>query len=191
MKCVELLWRGLATRETPDDSTRLEAPGRVLLREVLRIPDARQWDLLVSPHAWLTLSLTDSLTEGDPAAFLRLTARLRECATGIDWPTWIPNDESLPAADTSLPDDVDTRVWSALRNALLSALPLEEDQVYYGLDLALLELDSIDLVMILSDLEDELGITIPDDRMDDLIPTRGTLGSAYERLVELADRQSA
>jgi len=187
-KHFEMLWRATATPQITTASMILEAPARLLLRRIARPSEDNVWDLLVSPHDWLTVSLAGVLMDADQEAYAGLIQRLQGCVEPIDWPEWIPADERMPLGGTALPDGINQEIWSALREALVEALPLEEDQVFYDLDISLLEMDSIDLLTVIMSLEEALEIAISDNDGDELIPIEGPLWVAYENIRELVSR---
>ncbi|MDA1276440.1 MAG: acyl carrier protein [Verrucomicrobia bacterium] len=102
----------------------------------------------------------------------------------IRWPSWVPMDEELSLEPTGEPLDIDPHLWSGIREAFLSVFPLETDQIFFGLGLTRLEMDSLDIVVLVSNLEDRLGIII-EDEMAYRFESASTVGDVYKLIQDL------
>ena len=164
----------------PDQSVQQQQPGRVLLRRVERQTGPEMWDILVSPSDDITVSIADiyEYIKGE-AGFEELREILFEGSTSIDWPAWIPNDESLPTPPIRSVSIKDQELWEALTSLPFGTFSLEKDQIFWDLDLSLLEADSIDIVQIVMGMEEIIELEIPDDVIEQLKFEEMTLGELY------------
>lgn len=168
-------------------------PARLLIREVRRpgfVPP-RSVDVVVSPDDTLTVSIISEI-EGcrSPEAARSLVKTLLSISEPLPWPEWIPNDETMEEVDRLLPAHVDHAVWAAMRAAVYTAMPLEEDQFFYNLRLDALETDSLDTVVMAMQLEEDLDLTLDDDEVEQLFAGSVTLGDVHDALVAILRQRS-
>lgn len=182
---LTLLWQASAYEGAPNPR-QVEIISRLLLRHIERAV-GNSWDLLVSPRDGITISIANVLVDHDAAGYETLIERLRHHARPVGWPDWIPDDEHIPEPDRSLPPGADPELWEIVRKALIGRLRVEQDQVFFNVDLAVLEIDSIDMVMIVFSLEESLGIEIPEEVAETLVPYEGPAGLIVQNLQALLD----
>lgn len=95
----------------------------------------------------------------------------------------------LPAATTGNPDLHPTtkeitmqELYTRLAEILTSQFGVEEDALTGDATFEALELDSLDLVEITLVVDDELGVRIPDDRLEEIV----TVQDAVDVIAELS-----
>ncbi len=161
---------------------------RLLLRYVVGAGQETCWDIVVSPNDHLSVSIANAIEQtSGQAEFDRLLNELLQQACPIQWPPWVPHDEALPLEGGDEPSALDQEVWSAIQRAFLEVLPLEEDQIFFTLELSRLEKDSLDDLLLLLKLEEWLGIStddIDDEQAAEFEKAR-SVGDVYSMVMQL------
>lgn len=158
---------------------------RLLLRCTHRVGQEPVWDVVLSPSDALSVNIVGGAERAFGQAFVEcLVEILRPYVCPLPWPPWIPNDENMPLESSGEPPDLDLRLWSEIRDAFLSALPLECDQVFFGLEVSRLDIDSLDLALLAMRIEDRLGIEM-DDATSERFSDAQTIGDYYLIIAEL------
>ena len=161
---------------------------RLLLRHVERVGLEPSWDLVLSPNDDMTISMTYVIEEiSGRASFQVLVSKLIEYAAPISWPPWVPNDEQPTLEFSGEPSNIDAKLWNQIREAFLRVLPLEDDQIYFDLELARLEIDSLDWVILGCDLEEHLHLELDDSQFEQF-GNAHTVGDLYRLIETLSPR---
>ena len=168
---------------------RQDQPSRckVLLRRVERNGEPGEWDVTLSPGSALTISLGGGLAAGAARGGVDdLVEQIRPFTSNVDWPEWIPNDEAHPTVAEEPPADIDIHLWRNVRDAILNVFPLEQDQVFWNLELERLEPDSMDIIVLSMGIEERLGIELSEDQVVELGECE-TVGDVYRFIVNMRE----
>ena len=143
--------------------------------------------MVISPQDGTTISIADAVERISGQTYFRdIVVRLRPYAPRTQWPQWIPNDEEARLEDDGEPTDIDQRLWTEIREAFLGVFNVEDDQIYFDLEVSRLEADSLDWVALVMDIEERLVIEVNDSDIAPFADGRNdahSIGDVY-RVIE-------
>lgn len=176
------------------DAEDVVLPARLLVRNIKFADGDWAHDLCASFENKETISILDGVAcdnDSMKGPTLEVLKILIGQGKKIEWPEWLPNDEAMPLEEHNDPEDLDPEIWGAVKDSLMDAHMLEDDQVYYDLKFSRIQVDNcLDHLRFICDLEETLGIKVPEEVLQEADSESGTVGSFCEALVALTRAQA-